>query len=389
MVEVTFSKDSVDVRIPSEKAARSFRVIGSLRGIEIPELGVSLYGDDADLAKIANDLMAGRLDAESVELLKTISEFETQRQHHLVSIFAKGDLTQLKETINTMRAYDRFEQRGFEYFPASEQLLLVTYTLITFGKNGSALVDYVPFNMDDFNDWLLEGCVRTKERDDYTLSNRDGALLKAAEKAVPPQHVKTLRTLELISEFSRAKQKRLLEELKAGALPEERIEKLNKELNARYERQERNDEYRRLAMEFKRNGLFLNKKEKAVLAECSCHLSHWVYGGHFLLVKFETGTTIEDFLQEQQPACKGCRVFEIVVGSIDADIVVGRWIKTGKLSQSKYVNFKELNSSEIFDRLNILKKIAAKIDEPFRGWLNDFLVETKLMAYAGGESDES
>lgn len=82
-------------------------------------------------------------------------------------------------------------------------------------------------------------------------------------------------------------------------------------------------------------------------------------------------------------------MFEIVVGSIDADIVVGRWIKTGKLSQSKYVNFKELNSSEIFGRLNILKKIAAKIDEPYRGWLNDFLVETKLMAYAGGESDES
>jgi hypothetical protein len=285
-----------------------------------------------------------------------------------------------------MRAYDRFEQRGFEYFPASEQLLLATYTLITFGKNGSARIDYAPFNMDDFNDWLLEGCVRTKERDDYTLSNRDGALLKAAEKAVPPQHVKTLRTLELISEFSRAKQKRLLEELKAGALPEERIEKLNKELNARYERQERNDEYRRLAMEFKRNGLFLNKKEKAVLAECSSHLSHC---DHFLLVKFETGTTIEDFLQEQQPACKGCRVFGIVTVTIDADIVVGRWIKTGKLSQSKYVNFKELNSSEILGRLNILKKIAAKIDEPYRGWLNDFLVETKLTAYAGGECDES
>ena len=236
---MTFSKDSVDVRIPSEKAARSFRVIGSLIGIEIPELGVSLYGDDADLAKIANDLIAGRLDAESVELLKTISEFETQRQHHLVSIFAKGDLTQLKETINTMRAYDRFEQRGFEYFPASEQLLLATYTLITFGKNGGARVDYAPFNMDDFNDWLLEGCVRTKERDDYTLSNRDGALLKAAEKAVPSQHVKTLRTLELISEFSRAKQKRLLEELKAGALPEERIEKLRIKCEVRAPGEER------------------------------------------------------------------------------------------------------------------------------------------------------
>jgi hypothetical protein len=383
-VEVVFSEDGVSVKIPHEKTVKGFQVKCLLRRLEISELGVSLYGNDADLAKIANDLIAGRLDGGALELLKTIGEFEKNRQYILVSEFVKGNFAKLRDTINIMHAYGQFERRGFEYFPRSEQLLLTTYTLVSFEKNGGAYVDYVHFDIENFNEWIAEGRVNFERKYSHTLSERDRDLLKAAEKVVPPQYVKTLQTLQLISEFSRRKQERLLRELRSGPLTEWQIAKLRGDINERYESQARREEYRRLAAEFSRGGLWVNDKEKSILAS---YAGHFGYGyNKYFLISFENGTTIRDFLQEEQAECKGCKVFIVgIARQLDPHEIIGRWIKTGKVSGSKYVYFKELNRPEILECVDDLKEVAERIDEPYRSSLSDFLVLTKLCAYGRGE----
>ncbi|MEM3452517.1 MAG: hypothetical protein QW835_02690 [Candidatus Hadarchaeum sp.] len=268
----------------------------------------------------------------------------------------------------TSLRYAQFQRRGFEYFPNSNQLLLVTGDLVVFKDDGRAIVKYVPFNPHIFEDWVKQGYIDDELYTSTTLSRRSSKYLAMAEAVVPPQHRLTAQLLELISQFSYRKQCEILGNLKKVGLSLGMIEELQRCLRAKKKAKERQRNYYAVALELYHKGVCFNSQQLLLVIH--------VMGGKFLLVKFEE-PTLDHYLNgsEQQ----GLKVFLVRLDrKARSDEIIGRLIRNGKLNRSRHVSVFELNRSEILQHIDVLKEAAEKVDEPYRTKINNFLVLAKL-----------
>jgi hypothetical protein len=362
-MEVSFDEEGVSIQLPSG----TVRLEGGWTRLKLPHWEAELWGDPRDLAKLANLIITGGLREEDVNLLKTVSEFSHGRQTALVNMFVSGRYDTLKSFIETTRTYDEFERRGFHYFEGSHQLLLVTGTLITFLENGGIKVGYADTEIEKFNEWLQKGSVEAKEYG-CTLLKRDGEILEAAEKHLP-QHAEAIRTLRLVSEFSRIKQARILKQMEGGRLSEAQVSKYRRDLEERKASREKRREYRMVARKFWCEHMYLHKDKQELLIETSYPLI-------FVLVKFGT--------------LDGCKVFEVEIERIkrdrrlypDLDQIIGQWVKTGRISKSRYVSVKELKREDMLSPLyyEALVEAMGKLEEPYQSQLQSLLVFSKLLA---------
>jgi hypothetical protein len=360
-MEVSFDEEGVSVQLPSEP----LRLEGGWIRLKLPRWGLELWGNPEDLAKLANLIIAGRLREGDISLLKTIGGFSYQRQATLVNMFVNGRYDTLKSFIETTRNYDEFERRGFHYFEGSHQLLLETGTLITFLENGGIKVGYAGTEIEKFNEWLQKGSVEAKEYG-RTLLKRDGEILEAAEKHLP-QHAEAIRTLRLVSEFSWMKQARILTQMERGRLSGAQVSKYRRDLEERKASREKRREYRMLAREFWCEHMYLHKDKQELLIETS-------YSRIFVLVKFGT--------------LDGCKVFEVKIERIergrrlypDLDQIIGQWMKTGRISKSRYVSVKELKREDMLSSpyYEALVEAMGKLEEPYQSQLKSLLVFSRL-----------
>jgi len=368
-MEVSLDEEGVSIQLPSG----TVRLESRWTRLKLPHWGTELWGNPEDLAKLANLIITGKLREEDVSLLKTVSEFSHERQTTLVNMFVNGRYDILKTFIETTRAYDEFERRGFHYFGESHQLLLETGTLITFLENEGVKVGCTNRGIEKFNEWLQKGFVEDAEHRHFLLEG-DKAILEAAEKCLP-QHAEVIRALRLISEFSPTKQERILRQMLQGPLSEAQLSKYKKDLAERGASREKRREYRRLAWEFYGNHMYLAKERQELLIETS-------YFRTFLLVKFDTLNDCEVFEVEVERIWKNRKVYP------DIDQIIGQWMKTGRMSRGRYVHVRALERKDILSApyYEALVKAAEKLEEPYQSRLKSLLVFSKLQLSSPSET---
>ena len=341
--------------------------------LEIPDLGIELHGDDKILAMLAQHLLDGKIDERTVEVLKSISRLDSEIQEKLLKRLFRTEPEELRREVEAVRAeverYAAFKERGFEYFPASNQLLLDTGILITFNDRGGAEVTWaigIAANHEKFTRCVSEG--KVEKEDAATIDEKDiEAMRKAAQSGLlTRQQRELLATLELIGKFSRAKQERLLKRLALGPLPPSAIENLKRDLDAREREAQRAQLYEKAFREFLNQKhdiphlhFHMNEKSRELLVHFNS-FDYWV-------VRFAGDTA----------------VLLTIDTSLDYFRVFGRWLVKGVWPRSRYFRMEEEHFEELREEeLRMLVYVAERIPEPFRTALQSRLVAVKIARYA-------
>jgi hypothetical protein len=335
--------------------------------LEIPGLKIDLYGRNEDLVELARRLLDGKINERVIEALKSISDLDNEVQEKLLKKLPLTDpeefVREVEAVITREKRYYAFQERGFEYFPASNQLLLSTGTLITFNDGGGAEVTGV--SIRNCRKFISEG--RIKDKGDATIieSFEVETLRKAARSSLlTRQQKELLAALPLIGRFSRAKQVRLLRLLAHGPLPPNVIEKLVKDINSIERAAQSRKRYEEAYFEFlERNcgihNLHFHMNEKSRELLIHSYEDYWV--ARFLPLTLEPADDVVRLLT--------------VDTKLSPTLVFGRWLVRGEWPTSKHFRMRERRFDDLKEEeLQMLIHVAKRIPEPFRTHLQVKLV---------------
>jgi len=333
--------------------------------LRIPGLKIDLYGRSEDLVELARRL--DEIDKRVIEALKSISDLDTEVQAELLKRLPLTDPEEfvrgVEAVITREKKYYAFLKRGFEYFPAPNQLLLSDGTLITFNDGGGAEVTWV--GTRNSRKFISEGRVKGK-RDATTIEPSEAETLREAARSslLTRQQKKLLVTLSLISRFSRAKQVRLLRLLAHGPLPSNIIEKLVKDINSRERAAQTRKRYEEAYFKFLERDcdihdlhFHMNERSRELLIH---------YGRNYWVVRFLPPTP--------EPADDVVRL-QVIDTKLSPTLVFGRWLVRGEWPTSKHFRMRERRFGDLKEEeLQMLIHVAKRIPEPFRTRLQAKLV---------------
>jgi hypothetical protein len=337
--------------------------------LHIKELDLKLMGLTADLARIADDLLNGRVTADELEFFKKVSKLEPDDQAEVLKKYAEAgfaDAVQFYEKIKQYtERYSEFIDRGYVYLPNSEQLILSTGIVIQFQGSG-VVVRWSDIARESVNEAILNGAIQVFSSY-HTLDEDDARLIEKAarELNLPQPKTRLLENLRLVAitfPGRSGKQHTYQSMLKCAPFPAHVEQSLKKHLH-RLE----TDRARRLAYSNAFDTICEKKYKFNPETKELLYRSGWV---NWYLFKFT-----DDDVQ----------VFRVEFSESNTTYIIGRWALKGKWPRSQYLHFVSgvedaLNESDI----EKLVDISSQLPSPYQE-----ILQSKLLAKALSRRQDS
>jgi hypothetical protein len=343
----------VEVRLEEKNPSSLFIWLGGIelrtdiKGLRVPSLGIDIEGDlPPTLARrVVESVLRGERDTVEIRALAEASRLPPEYYRYIFDRLQRNPAT----VFESIRCFQQFEERGYLYSSSSQQLLV---------KGQSCPAFFVEFRgprqatCSCVNpDYLAEAVISLSSgrADPYThlafpkVSPSQASIVERAVSELHLPYADVARIIQLISTYEQ--QEPLFAQLSDGAFLDEG-ELLRLERNAKHRKaeQRRMERYRKLAeMEF----VFLPDRKELVVPPLH------------IVIRLRTKKAAMYQILHQEP------------------LETGRYIATGNALLAP-LQTKDMKDNDLKTLLDIWKKAASELQEPYRSRLLEFLVYLRL-----------